>query len=185
MKTVNLNYAPVRYRHVTWYACFGASALCLFALLFFYQQLVAEASAIDANITQIKSPQHNDNARLSAHKVNADEMMSVQLAMRELTIPWEALFETLETLNGSGVRLLSVEPEVKQHQLKITAEASDIKQILDYVSALAPQANLPRAGKNQTQTDPLENVLLISQAPATGTSGQPLLNFVVEAKWAF
>lgn len=185
MKTVNLNYAPDRYRHAFWYACFWGSALCLLALLFFYLQLVSEVSAIDANIAQIKAPQHNDNSRLSTHKVSSDEMMNVQLAMRELTIPWEALFETLETLNGSGVRLLSVEPEVKQHQLKITAEASDIKQMLDYVSALAPQANLPRAGKNQTQAAPLENVLLISQSSATGTSGQPLLNFVVEAKWVF
>lgn len=71
-----------------------------------------------------------------------EEVVAVQAAMAELALPWDALFTSLEGIEAPGVKLLAVEPDSKQGKLRITAEASETYEIVEYVQALNTQLML-------------------------------------------
>ncbi|MGA7178377.1 MAG: PilN domain-containing protein [Thiobacillaceae bacterium] len=56
--------------------------------------------------------------------------------LRELTLPWSAMFRAVESSSGKTVTLLSMEPNVQKGTLKISGEARNIAAMLDYVRQL-------------------------------------------------
>jgi len=97
-----------------------------------------------------------------------DEILAVKGVMAELALPWQPLFKTLESLSTPDIKLLAVEPNPKQHKVRITAESSDIGLMLDYVQKLARQPVL-------------KDVFLLTHEHTEG--GAMPIRFVVEAAW--
>ena len=60
---------------------------------------------------------------------NLEEMRQVSLQLRR---PWERLFAMLETLPRDDVALLSLTPDARKGQLRISAEARDLEAMLNF-----------------------------------------------------
>jgi Tfp pilus assembly protein PilN len=88
--------------------------------------------------------------RLSSHRAPAsrplDEqavrarMLEVKQAnqvLRQLSLPWNALFNAVETSGGQSIALLSMESDMQKGTLKISGEAKDLNALLTYVRKLS------------------------------------------------
>lgn len=88
--------------------------------------------------------------RLSSHRVLASrplteqavraQMLEVKQAnqvVRQLNLPWNELFNAVETSGGKNIALLSMEPDMQKGTVKISGEAKDIEALLDYVRKLS------------------------------------------------
>ncbi|WP_018989396.1 PilN domain-containing protein [Aromatoleum toluclasticum] len=83
--------------------------------------------------------------------------------------PWQALFATLESLASDDVALLSLTPDARKGQLRITAEARDLGAMLAYHRKLE-------------DTAVLRDVSLVNHEFAEQVQGRPV-RFSLVASW--
>lgn len=107
------------------------------------------------------------NAKASV--VENDEALAVNAAIKEIMLPWSALFKSLESVNSTDIKLLALEPNAKQRTLHITAVALDADSMMRYVDELAQQKIL-------------KEVILQSQE-STDINGQKAIRFEIGAAW--
>lgn len=77
-----------------------------------------------------KSVSRETSARLQG------EFLQAQQVGDFLLLPWKELFAALEAAAIPDVALLSVEPDAKKHEVRITAEARDAGILFAYVKRL-------------------------------------------------
>jgi len=145
----------------------ATAALVTFMAL---QDINDKTRQLDTDMQQLQQPRQSTRLRLDA-KENVgkrDEILAVKGVMAELALPWQPLFKTLESLSTPDIKLLAVEPNPKQHKVRITAESSDIGHMLEYVQKLAQQPVL-------------KDVFLLTHEHTEG--GAMPIRFVVEAAW--
>ncbi len=96
---------------------------------------------------EVKAARSND--KISAHKTAEQATSSVELAqevnnanevLRQLSVPWEALFQAVESSGSEKVTLLALEPDVEKHQVKINGETKNFKALTRYLAQLQEQA---------------------------------------------
>lgn len=88
--------------------------------------------------------------RLSSHRVHASRPLTEQAeraqllevkqanqVVRQLSLPWNALFKAVETAGGQNIALLSLEPDLQKGTVKISGEAKDLDAMLAYVKQLS------------------------------------------------
>jgi hypothetical protein len=107
--------------------------------------------------------------RLSIHRVDAPvlteqetraQMLEVKQAnqvVRQLTLPWNALFKAVETSGGNDIALLSMEPDMQKGTVTISGEAKNLKALLNYVKQLSARevfGNVFLQNHKIQQTDP-------------------------------
>ena len=145
--------------------------------LFVYShQLSSETQLMQIGMQQgskASNMQHLSRSLLQSNAkaamVKNDEVVAVNTAIKEIVLPWPALFKSLESVNSMGVKLLALEPNAKQRTLHITAVALDSDSMMRYVDELAQQKIL-------------KEVILQSQE-STDISGQKAIRFVIGAAW--
>jgi Tfp pilus assembly protein PilN len=71
-----------------------------------------------------------------AARQQALEVQHANDALRQLTVPWGALFRAVESAGGKSVALLAMQPDVRQGTVAISGEAKDLPALLDYVRRL-------------------------------------------------
>lgn len=96
---------------------------------------------LQTDASQLRQPR-NTAANPTDIAMRKEEMLAVQAAMAELALPWDSLFAALEGIEAPGVKLLAVEPDSRQGKLRITAEAAETGEIVEYVQALDTQPML-------------------------------------------
>jgi Tfp pilus assembly protein PilN len=107
-----------------------------------YQKLNEKFSKIEA-ITQqnLKAAQRATAAQTSLRS-SADltqEVSNANEVLRQLSVPWESLFQAVESSEGGKVTLLALEPDVSKHLVKITGETKSFKTMTKYLSQLQEQ----------------------------------------------
>lgn len=146
------------------------------AIFLYCYQLSSETDALQIGVRKpsgttnklhLSRPLLQLNAKASA--VKNDEVMAMNAAIKEIALPWPALFKSLESLNSADVKLIALEPNAKQRTLHITAIALDSESMMRYVDELAQQKIL-------------KEVVLQSQE-STDISGQKAIRFVIGASW--
>ncbi len=170
LSRIRLNHARTRrFENPLAYALLIAGIAAGIVLLFTLQNLNQQNAAHTREMNRLQQPEtpgrgQNGTGNAGKH----EEIAAVKSAMAELSLTWEPLFRTLETLNISDVKLVAVEPNPKQRKLRLTAEASDIGVMLLYVERLAKQPVF-------------KDVLLLTHEQTT--NGMMPIRFVVEAVW--
>lgn len=66
-----------------------------------------------------------------------EQVKSAQAVIRQLTLPWAGLIETLEAAATPDVAILQLQPEAQQRVLRLTAEAAHLEAMLEYLRKLA------------------------------------------------
>jgi hypothetical protein len=59
--------------------------------------------------------------------------------VRQLTLPWEQLFQAVESAGSKHIALLALEPDIEKKLVKINGEARDIAVLLNYITRLEKQ----------------------------------------------
>ncbi|MDB5804533.1 MAG: hypothetical protein JWN73_1855 [Betaproteobacteria bacterium] len=98
-----------------------------------------------------------------------DRVTAINGAIAELNLPWQALFSSLERIKPNNIALLGLEPNGPKHLLRISAEAKQADDMLDFVRLLRQQP-------------PFVDALLVKHEINTQDSNRPL-RFSVEAVW--
>ena len=65
------------------------------------------------------------------------EVKQANQVVRQLSLPWNALFKAVETSGGQNIALLSMEPDLQKGLVKISGEAKDLNALLNYVRQLS------------------------------------------------
>ena len=67
------------------------------------------------------------------------EVQQANEVLRQLSLPWEQLFLTVESVAGNDVSLLALEPDMEKRVVKISGEAKDFVALLNYITRLEAQ----------------------------------------------
>ena len=119
----------------------ATAAAALVLLHGYYQELEQRSAIWEAKIDHI--------ARLSSSRVRVERplsepaararMLEVQQAnqvLRQLSLPWNALFKAVETSAGNDVALLALQPDTQKGTVRISGEAKHLDAVLEFVRQL-------------------------------------------------
>lgn len=142
MRALRLDYQR-RTRPVSWLGL-GMLASALVALVLtggYYHQLGQGIELWESRV--------DHEERLAGHRARAlrpasaeaarEQALEVQHAnqvLRQLSLPWDALFTAVEASGGKNIALLSMEPDLRKGAVTISAEAKDFDAMLEYVRQL-------------------------------------------------
>lgn len=167
---IQLNHGGSRRFEHTWsYALLVVGMIVSISVFTSINNLRLKNLALMNDIDRLKQPEStNLKFTILDQAGKQEEISAVKTVMEELSIPWETLFSTLENLNVSKVKLVAIEPNLKQRKLRLTAEVADTDNMLRYMEAMARQPIF-------------KEVMLITHEYAEN-SLMPI-HFVVEARW--
>ena len=111
---------------------------------------VQPASPIDAQVLQQEVRQAND-------------------ILQQLTLPWNALFQVLESTSEKQIALLAVQPDTGKHIVRLSGEAKDFDALLAYIARLE-------------KSRVLNHVYLTSHEVRTQDTEKPV-RFTLVANW--
>ena len=74
-----------------------------------------------------------------------DRVAKANRIVRLLSPPWENVFNTVESLNGKDIAILSLEPEPASAQVRIGAEARNFRAMFEYLERLRKNGRLSPA----------------------------------------
>lgn len=74
-----------------------------------------------------------------------EDAKQVDAVVRQLTLPWAQMIESIEAASISEVAILQMQPEAQQRLLRLTAEAKSREAMLKYVRRLAESKVLSEA----------------------------------------
>ena len=66
----------------------------------------------------------------------ARRITSANLAIDALAVPWDALFRSIESAGARGLGVMSLVPNARTHQLRLSGEARAVPELLAYVDRL-------------------------------------------------
>jgi hypothetical protein len=105
-------------------------------------------------------------AQQREQEVRLLEMKQISAQLRR---PWERLFAALETLRGKDIALLSLTPDARKGQVRISAEARNLEAMLAF--------------HRQLEDSPeLSDVSLVNHEIVTSSAQKPIL-FNLLATW--
>jgi hypothetical protein len=100
-----------------------------------------------------------------------EQVKEVENVMRQLTLPWGELIESVENAGSKDVAILQLQPEAQQRVLRITGEARNQEAMVDYLKRLAEArgfAYVHLLSHQVQQDDPQRPVQFAAQASFKG-----------------
>ena len=64
------------------------------------------------------------------------EIRQANTILQRLALPWNTLFQTLESTSGKNIALLSIQPDANKHSVRIGGEAKSLPDLLAYITQL-------------------------------------------------
>lgn len=114
--------------------------LALIATGMYYRNLSAQVTLWESKADRIEhAAQRQLPAGQSSEPMTADLVLEVKHAneiLRQLGMPWDNLFQTLESVGSKDVTLLVLEPDMEKRLVKISAEAKNMAAMLHYIRQL-------------------------------------------------
>jgi Tfp pilus assembly protein PilN len=173
LKKLHLDHGQPTIKQSPWALMLLITGLIVAAIVIVsLQQTGKQISQLELEMSQAQRPRISSDILSLQGKENStkrDELIAVQGAIVELKLPWDELFNMLESLKMPQVRLLTIEPNPKQHKLRLTAESASTEDMFDYVAALTKQPLL-------------SHVFLLTHERSEDGRELPI-GFVIEATW--
>jgi Tfp pilus assembly protein PilN len=123
---------------------FGVAAAL--AVLQWYADIGAEIASLEARVGDIRRAARRDRGEFAESSRDPKELQQeiryANAVIGQLAVPWEALFLELESSAGKNVALLSMQPNLQSHQLRISGEAKNLDAVFEYARRLGETALL-------------------------------------------
>jgi hypothetical protein len=120
-----------------------ASALTMLTLVgIHYRELAEKVIFWEAKAGQAGTSGQRMKGTAVSQRGTTDTALEIKHAnevLHQLTLPWGALFQAIESSSGKQVSLLAMEPDAEKHVVKISGEAKNIAAVLDYIKRLSEQ----------------------------------------------
>ncbi|MFN0317988.1 MAG: PilN domain-containing protein, partial [Burkholderiales bacterium] len=123
------------------------------ALALGYGHLLQERALLEDRLEQLSAVPK----RATAQQKPDEKARAMGVVAERISVPWERLFQDVESCDSSDVALLQLQPNITQHQVILTGEARNRNAVEAYMKRLE-------------QTRSLEGVHLAqhNQAPESG-----------------
>ncbi len=118
----------------------GVALLALVLTGAYFLQLRNKAAGWEAKLEQLKGGEgraaQSDNASGRDAAELALEVEQANEVLRKLTVPWEDLFQAVESPEEEDVTLLALAPDTEKRMVKISGEAKNFLAMLHYITQL-------------------------------------------------
>ncbi|HEX4944874.1 MAG TPA: PilN domain-containing protein [Usitatibacteraceae bacterium] len=169
MKRLRLDLAGPRGSSAGW-ILLGLALVALADLGASWRQLDEEIAAAEQQAARPRARVGEHTARgARGGEGAAGDLRDADRIARSLSLPWEALFRSVEEATDEQVALLALQPDPQKHELSISGEAKDYAAILAFVA---------RLDKRQA----LRNVHLVRHELREDDPQQPMY-FNIVANW--
>ncbi|MDD2700763.1 MAG: PilN domain-containing protein [Sideroxydans sp.] len=121
----------------------GVAALMAMLSMLYLFDLNDSAETVEQKLALMdRQGKHGMDAQRTRQspQVLAQEVARANEVLQQLTLPWQELLQAVEAAGDRKVSLLSMEPDLEKHQVKISGEARDMMVLLNYISRLEAQA---------------------------------------------
>lgn len=146
--------------------------LALAYALFRQHQISAEQTALawqQQNLARLETRQLPILHTALTSDVAQEANKRANEVLRQLNLPWDRLFATLERAVAPGINVLAVEPDPHKASITLKASAPDANAALDFIERLQSGSVL-------------SGVHLVNQEIMADAKHQPLV-FIVNAEW--
>lgn len=118
-----------------------ASGILVFVVCFYQLTLVMEEIAHwETRIDRLEQQQqHKKTPRTPVARITQETQQELKQAgeiLRQVNLPWEGLFDSLEYTVSKEIALLSVQPNVASRTIRIAGEARNLGALTDFVEAM-------------------------------------------------
>lgn len=97
------------------------------------------------------------------------EITQANVILDQINLPWQTLFDSIESAATEEIALLSLQPNVSNRTLRINGEAKNMSELLDFVEALERESVF-------------ENVHLLNYKVKQDNPHRPIV-FLLTAAW--
>lgn len=103
-----------------------------------YREVSDELAAQTETLRQIEGPPPQ-KAAVDARgtKEQAELLAAARTVLNQLTVPWEGLFQALESVDEPDAAVLALSPDAQKRQVKILVEAKNLAALVSYHRKLA------------------------------------------------
>ena len=141
MRALTLDY---RRTDRTWHWAGLALLLLMLAgavqMVAYYRALTDEIAHLDKLAARIEHKLHPVRVPTPITSAQAQqlatEVNNANEVVLQLNLPWDQLFQTVESANGDDVALLGIVPDVKRGRIKVSGEVKEFGVLLDYLRTL-------------------------------------------------
>lgn len=146
MRHLDLEFQPRRSSPLAWSLLAVGSAMVA-GLVLLQHSLQAEQVEREASVYSLEQQLGRRPATVAplgtaASREQAERLVQMQSVSQQLQRPWQQLFTMLEAQPQDDVALLSLAPDARKGQLRITAEARNLEAMLQYHQRLEASAEL-------------------------------------------
>lgn len=148
MNHVKINFSPptlLRFVHeikiLTWLVLFSLIVISIMTC----KQMVELNTQLKKSQNDVRHAQ-NLLSEAAKHKgakegwsITNVQAQAINTAIFQLNLPWNDLFNTLESATPSHIALLTIEPDAKKNLVKGTAEAKTSEDMIAYIRLLKQQ----------------------------------------------
>ena len=174
MRALTLDFQPRRRSGPLGWSLLVAGVVLAVACFLAQQHLDDQASQQQGHLQHAQRELTGDSgskAGLSPAETReqAQNLAEMRKVSQQLRRPWERLFAMLEAMPRDDVALLSLTPDARKGQVRISAEARDLQAMLDF-------------HKRLEASDELSDVSLLSHEIVVKSPEQPV-QFNLSATW--
>jgi hypothetical protein len=101
------------------------------------------------------------------------EIAQANTVLDQINLPWETLFDSIESAATEQIALLSLQPNVANQTLRISGEAKNMSELLDFVEALERELvfeNVHLLNYKIKQDNPHRPIIFLLTATWLGTN---------------
>lgn len=136
MRALDLEFQPRRSSPLAW-SLLALGIGLLVALLIVQQLWQAEQHVLEAQVQRLEQqlgrrPASSAPLDSAASREQAERLAQMRSVSQQLQRPWEQLFDRLEGLPQDDVALLTLTPDARKGQLRISAEARNLEAMLQF-----------------------------------------------------
>lgn len=179
MKPVRIDFAAPSLRRtlfhthpLVWLLCLAALAACCYAGWTGWQLLVQQRSNDErlAALGARRVASASAAAPAVRPAISEAQAVAVNGAVRRLNLPWRALREAVAGATTPAIAVVALEPDAHKHSMRITAEAKNADDMIDYVEQLKHQE--------------LFNAVTLTRHEINELDPNKPMRFQIEAQWS-
>ncbi len=135
MRTLDLDFQRRRPASAAGWALLAAGALAAVWVFHTGERVAAETAAFEDSVRRIERTlpgAARAPATTAENKAQEAVLADMRRVVAQLNLPWNGLFASLESIVTSDVALLSLTPDARKRQLRISAEARNLGAMLAF-----------------------------------------------------
>jgi Tfp pilus assembly protein PilN len=174
MRPLMLDFQPRRRSGPLGWSLLAGGVTLALVCFFVQQHLDGEASQQQGHLQHAQRALTGDNGSKvsltpAETREQAQNLAEMRKVSQQLRRPWERLFAMLEAMPRDNVALLTLTPDARKGQVRISAEARDLESMLEFHQRLEA-------------SDELSDVSLLSHEIVANVPEHPV-QFNLSASW--